>query len=128
MTGFVAFLTGLLSSEKVVDVGLEAIRKAGGLDGMDAQAKADYVLAYIAATKHQSITRRLIAMVMVLLFALLCLLWTVAAAVGYYLDVTVSLELAGAVRHFLETVLMTPFNIVLGFYFIVNIAQKVGRG
>lgn len=127
MSAIIAALTGFFSSSKAQDLAISALKKVGSLDEMDSQAKADYIITFLNATRHQSVTRRFIALLMVVLFASLCLLWALSASIGYYFGVTVSLELAGAVKHFLESVVMTPFNLILSFYFVVNIAQKVGR-
>lgn len=127
MSALVAALAGLFSSSKVQDLGIEAIKKMGGLDGMDAKEKADYILNYIAATKHQSPTRRFIALLITSVYVLMILTWLVSAGVGYNVGYTPALEFAGAVKMFMESVLTYPVNIVLGFYFIVNIAQKAGK-
>ena len=122
-----AILAGLFSSSKVQDLAIDGIKQLGGLNEMTAKEKSDYILAYIAQTKHQSPVRRLIAFMLTALYALVILTWLISAGVGYYFDVTVSLEFAGAVKMFMESTIIQPFNIVLGFYFVTQIAGKVGK-
>lgn len=120
-------LTALFSSSKVQDTAVDALRKLGNLDEMTMQEKAAFLNEMMVNTKHQSPTRRFIALVLSLLFFLLITTWLVAAGVGYYFNLTVSLEFAGAVKMFLADVVQQPFSIILSFYFVLNIVQKVGK-
>ena len=79
------------------------------------------------ATQHQSPIRRLIAFLLTFLYASVIMLWLISAGVGYYLDVPVALEAAGAVKMFMGDVIVQPFNIILSFYFVTQIAGKFGK-
>jgi hypothetical protein len=125
--GIATFVGGLFSSSKAQDTAIDAVRKLGGLDDMNSKEKAQFLLDYMAATKHQSPVRRLIAFALTALYSLVVLLWLVYSGVGYLSSFTPAMELAGATRAFLETVLVQPFNILLGFYFVTNIAQRMGK-
>jgi len=127
LTALAGFFGGLFSSTKMQDTAIDAVRKLGNLDEMSMQEKSDFLLQYMNATKHQSPVRRLIALVLSVLFGLLIVTWLVAAGVGYYFDIVASLEFAGAVKMFLVDVVQTPFSIILSFYFVLNIAQKAGK-
>jgi len=127
ISGIATFFAGLFSSTKMQDTAIDAVRKLGNLDEMSMQEKSEFILQYMNATKHQSPVRRLIALVLSVLFGLLIVTWLVAAGVGYYLDIVASLEFAGAVKMFLVDVVQTPFSIILSFYFVLNIAQKAGK-
>ena len=127
LTALAGFFGGLFSSTKMRDTAIDAVRKLGNLDEMSMQEKSDFLLQYMNATKHQSPVRRLIALVLSFIFGLMIVTWLVAAGVGYYFDITVSLEFAGAVKMFLTDVVQTPFSIILSFYFVLNIAQKAGK-
>ena len=127
ISGIATFFAGLFSSTKLQDTAIDAVRKLGNLDEMSMQEKSDFLLQYMNATKHQSPVRRLIALVLSVLFGLLIVTWLVAAGVGYYFDIVASLEFAGAVKMFLVDVVQTPFSIILSFYFVLNIAQKAGK-
>lgn len=125
--GIATFFAGLFSTSKMQDVAIDGLRKLGGLDEMTQREKADYLLSYVAATKHQSPIRRLIALSLTVLYVSVIIAWLISAGVGYYLSSTVSLEFAGAVKMFMGDVVVQPFNIILAFYFITNIASRLGK-
>lgn len=125
--GLTAFFAGLFSSSKAQDTAIDAVRKLGGLDDMNSKEKAQFLLDYMAATKHQSPVRRLIALALTALYSLVAGLWLVYSGVGYLFNYLPAMELAGATRVFLENVVTQPFNILLSFYFVTNIAQRMGK-
>lgn len=125
-SGVAAFFTGLFSSDRMQSVAIDGLRKIGGLDEMNPREKAEYILNYISATKHQSPVRRFIALLLTVLYALVIVLWLTSAVIGYTYDITSALELAGAVKMFMNDVVVQPFNIILSFYFVTQIASKFG--
>lgn len=125
--GIASFFAGLFSSTKMQDTAIDAVRKLGGLDEMTQKEQAQFVLDFVDRTKHQSPVRRLIALMLTLVYGLLILVWIVAAGLGYYTDSIASLEYAGAVKMYMESVLVQPFNIILSFYFVMNLASKLGK-
>lgn len=128
MFGTIAtFAAGLFSSSKAQDTAIDAVRKLGGLDDMNAKDKAQFLLDYITATKHQSPVRRLIALSLTALYSLIVTLWLVYSGVGYLFAYLPAMELAGATKVFLESVVTQPFNIILAFYFVTNIVQRMGK-
>jgi len=125
--GLATFFAGMFSSSKMQETAVDAVRKIGGLDEMSSKEKAQFLLDYMAATKHQSPMRRLIALLLVVVYVGAICVWMISSGIGYYGESTAALEHAGAVRMFMENVLLTPFNLVLSFYFVMNIAGKVGK-
>jgi len=125
--GLASFLAGMFSSTKMQDTAVDAVRKIGGLDEMSSKEKAQFILDYMAATKYQSPMRRLIALLLTVVHVGCISIWIVSSSIGYYGESTAALEHAGAVKMFLEGVLLTPFNLVLSFYFVTNIVGKVGK-
>lgn len=125
--GIVGWLASIFASSKVQDLAIDGLRQVSGLNEMTAKEKADYVLRYIEVTKHQSPMRRLIAFTLTTLYALVILLWLGSTLVGYVWDVIPALELAGAVKMFMGDVIVQPFNIILSFYFVTQIAGKFGK-
>lgn len=125
--GLATFFAGLFSSSKAQDTAIDAVRKLGGLDDMNSKEKAQFLLDYMAATKYQSPVRRLIALSLTALYSLVAVLWLVYSGVGYLGGYQGAMELAGATRMFLENVVTQPFNILLSFYFVTNIAQRLGK-
>ena len=126
-SGLAAFFVSMFSSSKLQDTAIDGLRKVGGLDDMNQREKAEYILKYIEVSKHQSPIRRLIAFTLTSLYALVILMWLTTVVVGYVFDVPMSLELSGAVKMFMEDVIVQPFNIILSFYFVTQIATKFGK-
>lgn len=122
-----SFLGGMFSSSKLQNTAIDGIRKMGGLDEMDAEAKAKFLLDYMAATKHQSPMRRFIALTMTIIYGLFVLSWIAAMGIGYAFDADAAVQFAVANREYFSDVLATPFSLVLSFYFLTNIAQKAGK-
>jgi len=125
ITGIASFFAGLFSSTKMQDTAIDAVRKLGGLDEMSAKEKSEFILQYMDRTKHQSEVRRFIALVLVILYSLIATVWLISGGVGYLASYTPALEYAGSVKIFLESVVVQPFNIILSFYFVMNIAGKL---
>ncbi len=125
---FGTFFAGLFSSSKMQDVAIEGIRKIGGLNEMTPKEKSQYILDYMAATKHQSPIRRMIAFLLTFLYACVIIVWIASAGFGYLLPYTPALEFAGAVKIFMTDVIVQPFNIILAFYFVTQMATKFGSG
>ena len=126
-SGLATFLVGLFSSTKMQDTAIDAVRKLGNLDEMSHKEKAQFLLDYMKETKHQSPMRRLIAFMLSISYGLVLFIWIVASGVGFYTGNVASLEYAGAIKAFMESVLLQPFNILLSFYFVTNIASRIGK-
>lgn len=125
--GILSFLGGLFSSSKVADTAIDAVRKFGGLNGMDDKEKASFLLSYIRETKHQSIARRAIALTLTALFSLMVMMWLISAGVGYWMGHDGAITYSVEIKVFMSEVLTNPYSLVISFYFIVNIAQKMGK-
>jgi len=125
LTALAGFFGGLFSSTKMQDTAIDAVRKLGGLDEMSAKEKSEFLIQYMETTKHQSVVRRFIAMVLVMLYSLIAVVWLISGGVGYLAGYVPALEYAGSVKIFLESVVVQPFNIILSFYFVMNIAGKL---
>jgi len=125
IAGIASFFAGLFSSTKMQDTAIDAVRKLGGLDEMSAKEKGEFILQYMDKTKHQSEVRRFIALVLVVLYGCIACVWLLAGGVGYLASYTPALEYAGSVKMFLVDVVVQPFNIILSFYFVMNIAGKL---
>lgn len=122
-----SFIGGMFSSSKMQDVAIDGIKKLGGLDKMDDKEKADYLLKFMEATKHQSPMRRFIAFTLTIVYGLFVLSWLVAMGIGYGFDADAAVQFAAANREYFSDVLATPFSLVLSFYFLTHIAQKAGK-
>jgi hypothetical protein len=122
----IAGLGGLFSSSKVQDLAIDGLRKVGGLNDMTPKEKSEYILRYMDATRHQSPVRRLIAFSLTGFYILILTTWLIAAGVGFMAHTPAALSFAGELRGFIAEVLTQPFNIILAFYFVTNIAGKFG--
>lgn len=85
-----------------------------------AEEKSEFFLKYLAATQPQNLARRLIAFMVVTLWAFLVLV-----AVGVY-----KLDSAYSVFVFdtLKDNVNTPFSIIIGFYFASHLARSWQSG
>ena len=122
MMNMFSFLTGLFSDSKVVDTALGIVDKVTGTDWTPEQ-KAKFVLDYQAATKHQSPTRRFIATMIAVEQGLLILTWIVASILFRGLDVAGAGLLAGDVSEFLQSNINVTMNVIVAFYFVMNIKK-----
>lgn len=80
----------------------------------------DWVLKYMEATAPQRVTRRIIASVVVGLWAIM----SIASVALYKYDLAYS--------HFIMTFMKenvnTPFSIIMGFYFLSNVVDRFKAG
>jgi hypothetical protein len=84
------------------------------------QKMSEWFLRYLEATQPQNISRRFIAIVVVLLWALLILVGVAA----YKFDATFS----EFVFKVLADVVMNPFLIIMGFYFAAHVVRTAMSG
>lgn len=121
-------IKALLGATKVADTAVDFVRKLGGLDELTDKEKLDAALAYLAATKHQSPTRRFIALAFVIGFMLFTFGWlvsTVAFRLCAGLDCAPALSgqldlLSDDILGMLKEVILQPVNLVIGFYFVIS--------
>lgn len=128
-----SFIGGMFSSSKLQDTAIDGIRKLGGLDEMNDKEKADFLLKYLQTTKHQSPMRRFIAFSFVIglmLFTGTWLIVTILFRVGMGLGWAPALNgqldlLADDIFLMCETILLQPVNLIIGFYFVTDIASRM---
>lgn len=134
---FAAIFGSSENTKTVVDGAVAGIDKMFFTDEekSDASAKAsEWFLRYLAATEPQNLARRLIALIIVILWAGLIVVGVVAKGVEIWLF---GLELApdGStlfsefVFEVLASVVMNPFLMVMGFYFAAHVVRAwTGQG
>jgi len=133
MWGAVAgFFGSLFSSSKLTDTAVDGIRKMGGLDEMSGKEKAQFLLDYINTTKHQSPARRFIAIAMLVGLGTFTGSWLIiriaAATVAYFGgDAAALLAACDDIYEMSKEVLLQPMNIIIGFYFVTDIAKRFGK-
>ena len=83
------------------------------------QKLSDWYLKYLAATESQNLARRFIAMVVVLLWAALVILGVI---VRWFNE-----SMSDFIFKILVDVVMTPFSIVIGFYFLTHAVRAYSK-
>ena len=132
---FAAIFGSSKNTETIVDgavAGLDKMFFTAEERSEASERVAEWYLKYLAATQPQNLARRLIAMVIVILWAFLILVGIVARGVEVWLGVTVAdgEQLFSAfVFMVLADVVMNPFLMVMGFYFAAHVvrAWQTGR-
>lgn len=132
ISAIAGFFSGLFSSNKLADTAVDGIRKLGGLDELSDKEKAQFLLDHINATKHQSPARRFIAIAMLMGLMVFTGTWLllriVATAVAYSGgDNGDIIKACNDIFAMTESVLMQPMNIIIGFYFVTDIAKRFGK-
>lgn len=115
-----------------VDAGETALRIVNKIAGTDwtAKEKAQYVLDYQNATKHQSPARRFIAVCIMMVWVVLILSWLVGTVIGrFFMDgvLNAGTVFAADVSAFVALNITDPFNIILAFYFTTQILQGLKK-
>ena len=84
------------------------------------EEKSEYFLKYLAATQPQNLARRLIAVIVVALWALLII---IAVVVWPWMP-----DWSERIFSILKSVVNTPFSIIIGFYFAAHLARAWKKG
>jgi len=124
--GAASFLTG---GGKDVSKVIDGAMKAGDAlffteeeKSVASQKKLDWMLEYMKATAPQNVARRVIAFVIVFLWALLVLVAVVAGGFA---------RGPGTFSQFvfdtLKDIVLQPFSIVVGFYFLAHIVRSAKK-
>ncbi len=136
------FITSLLASDKMTSAAIDFIRDKSGANEMSAKDKADAMLQLMDKTRHQSSTRRFIAILTVVGVMLFSGVYLLVGLIEYFylffaVD-TSSLAAASESQNlaeiktsslkafkndiyiYMKDVLKDPFSIVLGFYFLIK--------
>ncbi|MEE8423854.1 MAG: hypothetical protein V3S49_04880 [Thermodesulfobacteriota bacterium] len=123
--GFLSFITGSKSIDKIVD---GAMRAGDALFFTDeeksiaSQKKLDWTLEYMKATAPQNVSRRVIAFVIVILWALLVLVAVVAGGFARGPD-----SFSQFVFDTMKELVIQPFSIVVGFYFLTQLVRSARK-
>jgi len=109
------FVKGLLSSDSIVENGMKAMDKMI----LTNEEKADLKLEFIKATMPMNRSRRFIAMAVTGVWVPhICL------ATGLFLYGYQEFE---AFMEYMKAMILQPFNIILGFYFLQKVVQGFGK-
>lgn len=131
---FAAIFGSSKNTETVVDgavAGLDKLFFTAEEKSEASERVAEWYLRYLAATQPQNLSRRFIAIIIVLLWALLILVGVIARGLEVWLGVTVAEgeQLFSAfVFMVLADVVMNPFLTILGFYFATHVVRAWQSG
>ena len=124
MKNFFGWLMGgAKSAEKMVDAVINTGDKLVYTDEERAEARAktrEWFLQYLKATQPQNVSRRLIAVIVTGLWALLVL----AASIAHFIDPKAGQFLFDV----LEQNVNTPFLVILSFYFAAHVMRASKGG
>lgn len=145
---FLAGLKAFFSFEGVANSALKIVDRIAGTD-WTSKEKAEWMLKYQEATKHQSPARRIIAVSFTVGFALFGFVW-LCTTVSYhvYMFASVSgdtlaavtasqnlhqikamplLQLSNDISVFLKEIFQEPLTWILSFYFVIDIGTRIKK-
>ena len=128
LSSVVGFFTGGSDSANSM---IDGVKKATDMLIFTDEEKAitnqkgmELFIKYQEATLPQNVTRRMIAIVVVMLWATLIFLTVNMALVGILFEYPVFKAAGDYLFSFLTDVVNMPFGIIIGFYFLKRIVQK----
>ncbi len=114
-----SFIAGMLGTDQAAKLAVDLIADKAGLNDMNAKEKAQFMLDFMAATKHQSPVRRFLAILVSVMWAALIFSWMVLCFVGNVFDVSGAITTAGLFFTMLKEV--SPYLAgVMAFYFSIG--------
>lgn len=120
------FIKGLFGVDAVVNTATKIIDKIAGTD-WTAKEKADWILQYQNATKHQSPARRFIAMLVSLVWFVVVVAMALSYIIGNVISSPEVLMIAKDMKSIMQDVLIEPFNLIIGFYFAMGIVNGIKK-
>ena len=117
--------TGIKSVFGFEGVGESALKIVDKLAGTDwtPKEKTEYALKYMETTKHQSPTRRVLAILYMSEQFMLVTVWVIATAAGRLLKDEGSLLFANDVNLFLQSNVNVSLGLIISFYFIIGVKK-----
>jgi len=129
-----AFIKGLFGVSSVVDSATKIVDRIAGTDWLP-QQKADFLLQYVEATKHQSPARRFIATMIAMVWLLMTVSWLASSIFGrFFYDEALNpgTVLAADISAFMSLNINEGFGLILMFYFGVHgvsvLSSAIGKG
>ena len=121
------FIRDLFSKKHILETATDAVVNTGDMLVFTEEEKAianqkllDWKLEYQKATSPQNLSRRYIAVIISVQLCFLVALVTGLSVFGRTLE-------ADYVFKILSEVVMQPFSIVIGFYFLSHVVGKLGK-
>lgn len=117
-----ALLSKLFAFDSVVNTGTKIIDKIAGTD-WTSKEKAEWLLKYQEVTRHQSLARRFIAISVTVIWCLLVTVMIFSYIIGNIFGMPELLMIAKDMKMVMKDLVVEPMNLVIGFYFAINIIQ-----
>jgi hypothetical protein len=128
LSSLVGFFTG---GSKTSDSVIDSVKRAGDMLLFTPEEKAisnqkglELFIKYQEATLPQNVTRRMIAIVVVMLWGFIVFLTIILALIGLLFDFGTFKSAGEYLFKFLKDVVNIPFGLIVGFYFLKRIVQK----
>ena len=115
-------LKSVFGFDGVGESALKIVEKLAGTD-FTAKEKADYILKYMETTKHQSPTRRILAILFMSEQIMLVTVWLAATAAGRLLEHKGAELLASDVNLFLQSNVNISLGLIISFYFLIGVKK-----
>jgi hypothetical protein len=120
------FVKSLFGFDTVVNTATKIVDKIAGTDWTP-KDKADFLINYANATKHQSPARRFIAMLVTIVWFVLVLIMALSYVAGNAISSPEILMIAKDVKTMLADLIKEPFNYIIMFYFAMGILNGVKK-
>jgi len=128
LSSIVGFFTG---GSKTADTVMDSVKRAGDMlvftdeeKSITNQKGMELFIKYQEATLPQNVTRRVMAIVIVVLWAFVVVLTILVGLVGIIGDFANVTNASTFVYGVLKDVITIPFGAIVGFYFLKRMIQK----
>lgn len=122
----ISFIKSLFGIDAVVNTATKIIDKIAGTD-WTAKEKADWILQYQEATKHQSPARRFIAMLVTFVWSIIVLVMIIAYVAGNLTGYPEGLMIAKDMKMVMKDLILEPFNYIIMFYFALGAINSIKK-
>jgi hypothetical protein len=120
--GIFAGIKALFGFDGVANTALKIVDKIAGTDWTPKE-QAKFILDHAVATKHQSPTRRMMAILITIEWFLLANTWLISTICGRVLDFESCILLAGDVSTFMQSDINLLINGLMAFYFLIGMKK-----
>lgn len=119
-----SFIGGMLGTDKAANLAVDIIKDKAGLNDMNEKDKAQFILDFMAATKHQSPIRRFLAILVSVTLVMLIFSWSVLCILGNIFNVEGAITTAGLFFNMIKE--FGPYMAgVMAFYFTIGAINSV---
>lgn len=113
------FIKSLFAFDSVVNTATKIVDKIAGTD-WTSKERAEFILSYQDKTRHQSPSRRFIALSVTAVWVLIVVSMTVACIIGNIFSIPEVLMIAKDMKAIMSDLIKEPFNYIIGFYFVIG--------